>query len=446
MTKLRVKDYLILGSLFFGMLFGAGNLIFPVHLGQLAGHHWLPAAGGFLLSGGLLPLLALLALALTRSTGIDGLAKPLGKWPALIFLIVVQVTIGPLFATPRTATVSYAVGIAPHIPTHSQSLVLFIYTALFFGLSYLAMVNESKITDLIGKYLNPLFLILLAIIFILAFIHPMGAAKTASVTSAYKSQAFPNGFLEGYNTMDGLGASIFGVAIITALREMGIKERKIEAFATIRSGLIGMSGIALIYVGLIWLGATSRHHFNLAANGGTTLAQVAHFYLGTAGDILLALLTILACITTGMGLVSAFSQDFHRLFPKVSYKNFLRLSCGISFLIANLGLDSIIKWSLPILVFLYPLMIALILLGILSPLFKRQVLLYRLTICLTLIPAYFDLVKALPPVLSQTGGAQELINFANHYLPLYPIGFAWLPFTLTGLILSWLIVKLPISK
>lgn len=446
MTKLRSKDYLILGSLFFGMLFGAGNLIFPIHLGQLAGQHWLVAAGGFLLSGVLLPFLALLALALTRSTGIDGLAKPLGKWPALIFLIVVQTTLGPLFATPRTATVSYAIGIAPHIQAHNQRLVLLIYTALFFTLSYLAMVNASKITDWIGKYLNPIFLCLLAIIFILAFIHPMGSAKTATFTATYQNRAFSNGFLEGYNTMDGLGASIFGVAIITALREMGVQERKTEALATIRSGLIGISGIAIIYVGLIWLGATSRHHFSLAANGGTTLAQVAHFYLGTGGDILLALLTILACITTGMGLVSAFSQDFHRLFPKVSYQNFLRLSCGISFLIANLGLNSIIKWSLPILVFLYPLMIALILLGIVSPHFKQQVLLYRLTTCLTLIPACFDLVKALPPVLSQTSWAQVLIDFANHYLPLYPIGFAWLPFTLTGLILSWLIVKLPISK
>lgn len=45
-TKLTRKNYLIIGSLIFGMFFGAGNLIFPVHLGQLAGDHWLNAAGG----------------------------------------------------------------------------------------------------------------------------------------------------------------------------------------------------------------------------------------------------------------------------------------------------------------------------------------------------------------------------------------------------------------
>lgn len=110
--KLTWKDYLVLGSLFFGMLFGAGNLIFPVHLGQLAGQHWLAAAGGFLLSGVLLPLMAFLALGLSKTSGLYELTKPLGKWVALPLILLVQLTIGPLLATPRTATVSYTIGIA----------------------------------------------------------------------------------------------------------------------------------------------------------------------------------------------------------------------------------------------------------------------------------------------------------------------------------------------
>lgn len=33
-TKLDIKKTLLLASLIFGMFFGAGNLIFPVHLGR----------------------------------------------------------------------------------------------------------------------------------------------------------------------------------------------------------------------------------------------------------------------------------------------------------------------------------------------------------------------------------------------------------------------------
>ena len=29
--KLRIQDYLYVGSMLFGLFFGAGNLIFPVH-------------------------------------------------------------------------------------------------------------------------------------------------------------------------------------------------------------------------------------------------------------------------------------------------------------------------------------------------------------------------------------------------------------------------------
>ena len=113
--KAACKPYLVIGSLIFGMLFGAGNLIFPVHLGQLAGNQWIAATGGFLLSGVLLPLFALLAISITHANGLYELALPNGKRFALIFLVLVQIIIGPLCATPRTATVPYTIGVAPYL-------------------------------------------------------------------------------------------------------------------------------------------------------------------------------------------------------------------------------------------------------------------------------------------------------------------------------------------
>jgi len=435
-TKITGRQIIVIASLIFGVLFGAGNLIFPVHLGQLAGAHWLGASSGFLISGVLLPLMALLAISITRSNDIYDLARPNGHYYALIFLILVQATLGPLFAMPRTATVPYTIGFAPHISASGNVVGLLIYTGIFFVIVFGLTVTEAKITDLIGKILNPVFLVLLFIIFFLAFISPMGRTQTTPVTAEYSIHAFSSGFLQGYNTMDILGCLAFGVAIISAIKELGIEDTKKISWTTAKSGTIGIMGIAVIYICLIWLGATSLYQFKVADNGGTTLAQIAHYYMGDFGNILLLTLATITCMTTAMGLVVAFAQDFHYRFPQISYKAFLRGNCLLSFLVANMGLDRIVSWSKPILMFLYPLAIVLILLGIFSPLFKGASLIYRITTGITMIPAFFDMVNAFPPALRDTSFSMSLIHFAEQYLPLYHLGFSWLIFTFIGIVIS----------
>lgn len=437
--KLTFRSTLLIGSLIFGMLFGAGNLIFPVHLGQMAGKNWLTASSGFLISGVLIPLLALLALSITRSKGIYDLARPNSHWYALIFLILIHATLGPLFATPRTATVSYTIGIAPYLSSTHQTLGLLIYSALFFGLTYYFSCHQGQITTLIGKLLNPLFLLLLFLIFLLAGLHPMGQAFQTAPIASYQHTALTNGILQGYNTMDGLAALAFGITVITAIQHLGIQHPNQVAWASAKGSFLGLVGIGIVYLVLTWLGATSLHHFKMATNGGTTLAQIAHFYLGTTGDALLATLTTVTCMTSAMGLVIAFAQDFHRRFPKISYRTFLRFNCFLSFTVANLGLNQIIAWSTPFLMFLYPLAITLIILGILSPLFHRDQLVYRIVTSLTLVPASFDMLNSLPAPLHNWIPIQNLINFAQHYFPLFNLGLGWLSFGVTGLILgiSW---------
>ena len=420
------RKTIIIASLIFGMLFGAGNLIFPVHLGQLAGKNWLSASSGFLISSSLLPLMALIAISITRSHGIFELAKPISKKYALVFLILIHATLGPLFATPRTATVPYTIGIAPLLPNNMNKI------------GFLS-ATEAKVTDLIGKILNPIFLLLLFLIFFLAFLNPMGAAKDAPLTAAYTNNAFTNGFLEGYNTMDCLAALAFGITVITAIRNLGFKNEKEVAITTIKSGLFGILGIAIIYIGLIWLGATSLHDFKLSSNGGTALAQISHYYLGTVGDALIAALTTITCITTAMGLVVAFAQDFHKRFPKISYKTFLAINCLLSFIIANMGLDMIISWSTPVLMLLYPLAISLVILGILSPIFKNDPVVYKITTALTLIPALFDMINALPDVLRSTSIIQNILSYAQRYLPMFDLGFSWVTFSLGGLFIGIII-------
>ena len=225
--KLTFKHYLMIGSLIFGMLFGAGNLIFPVHLGQMAGSHWLSAALGFLASGVLLPVLGLLAISITQSRGIYELARPVGHSYALLFMILIYATIGPFFATPRTATVPFTIGFAPHIPQNQQSLGLLIYSAIFFLLVYFLSSRETKITALIGKVLNPVFLVMLFVIFLLAFSSPLSSAASAPITKEYLTGALTSGLLQGYNTMDALASIAFGITVVTAVRQFGLDRKSV---------------------------------------------------------------------------------------------------------------------------------------------------------------------------------------------------------------------------
>ena len=69
-TKLTVREYILLASMLFGMFFGAGNLIFPAQMGQLAGRAMWPAVAGFCLTGVGLPLLGIAAMGISRSEGL----------------------------------------------------------------------------------------------------------------------------------------------------------------------------------------------------------------------------------------------------------------------------------------------------------------------------------------------------------------------------------------
>ncbi|WP_201336195.1 branched-chain amino acid transport system II carrier protein, partial [Lactobacillus nasalidis] len=397
--------------------------------------NWLPAAIGFIVSGTLIPLASLLALAVTRADGIYGLARPLGKKFALVFLILVHLTLGPLFATPRTATVPFSM-FSSHFSAGMQPWALLIYSAIFFGIVYYCSLSEGKITDRVGKILNPSFLILLFIIFLIALFNPMGSTSTTAATSDYLNAAFINGFLQGYNTLDALAALAFGITVVSAIKNFKLAEGRETSLALAKTGAIGFAGIAIIYLVLVALGASSLHYFKLSENGGIAFAQIANHYLGSFGEALLATLATITCMSTAIGLVVAFAQDFHKRFPKISYRTFLTFNCLLSFAIANVGLTTIISWSTPVLMFLYPLSIALIFCGLTSKLFGNDPAVYKFTVYFTIIPALFDGLNAAPSVISGTPLAKAALAFAGHYLPFFSLGLGWLTFGIAGYLLG----------
>ncbi len=430
------KQYLVVASLLFGLFFGAGNLIFPIHLGQMAGANWLVATLGFLVTAVLLPLLSVLAISVTHAKGVYDIGLPLGSTFALVFMILIHLTIGPLFGTPRTASISFKVGIEPMLPQNMAQIGLLIFSTIFFVCAFVVAYEESNILTSIGKVLNPLFLLLLFIVFLMGFFSPMGRAAAQKVTLAYQQAPFFNGFLQGYNTMDALAGLAFGVTVVTAVRQMGKTTAKSNAKVTAKAGILATLTIGVIYVALIWLGATTLQHYRIAADGGTTFNQIVTYYLGNVGHALLASLITVTCLTTAVGLIAAFAQDFHRSFPKVSYHTWLFLMTLASFLTANFGLDTIIAWSTPMLMFLYPFAMVLILLSITANLFNKDRVVYFWTVLFTLVPAFLDMIAAFPPVVSQSSWALALKGVQMKYLPFAAIGMDWIIPALLGLVIG----------
>src|SRR5690554_681018 len=131
MTRiLKTPDLIALGFMTFALFLGAGNIIFPPMVGQLSGNQLWYSALGFLLTGVGLPLLTVVALARVGG-GMNALTALIGKGAGILLGVLVYLTIGPLFATPRTATVSFEVGFVPFIG--GGGVAQAVYTTMYFG-------------------------------------------------------------------------------------------------------------------------------------------------------------------------------------------------------------------------------------------------------------------------------------------------------------------------
>ncbi|WP_297861867.1 branched-chain amino acid transport system II carrier protein [uncultured Acidaminococcus sp.] len=423
--RLTSAEYLFVGSMLFGMLFGAGNLIFPVHMGQLAGSHFWSANIGFISTGVLMPFLALIAFGLSGSGSLEELAGNVHPAFARIFTVLLYLTIGPAFALPRTATVSYQIGIVPFVG-ENQTLFLAGFTFLFMAVALLFSLKPSKLIVYIGKFLNPVFLAFLAVLVAVALVHPMGSIAGSIPQGAYVEHAFLTGFKEGYNTMDVLAMLAFSVVVINTLKDLGVTDPRTISVDLLKVGIIVVFLMSLIYTLITWLGTSSLGQLAVSANGGIALAQIAHSYFGPVGGMLLAAIVTFACLKTAIGLITACANTFRELFPgSLSYKTYCVLFAGISFLIGNVGLTQIIVLAVPILMFLYPMAITLILASFASALLGKDRRLYRWPMLLAGAAAFGDALSALPKGLQEIGPVQGLLG-CYHQLPLFALGMSWL--------------------
>lgn len=442
MKKLTIKEYLLLGSMLFGMFFGAGNLIFPVYMGQLSGANSIPAIIGFCMTGVGLPLLGIAAIGISKSEGLFDASKKVATWFSYFFTVILYLSIGPLFAIPRTATVSFTTGITPFISADQTQLRLFIYTLIFFALVLLFSLRPSKIMTWIGKYINSIFLVLLFCLLVMAVIKPIGSFGEVQPTGGYVSQPFFTGLLEGYNTMDALASLAFAIVLINAIKEFQIKDAKEIAKITLKSGVIAVALMAVIYFGLTILGAQSVLLQGANENGGVALAILAKHYYGAVGNVLLAGIMIFACLKTAIGLVTSCAETFVEVFPKtVSYRIYAIGFTLVSFLLSNFGLDRILKYSLPALLFLYPITIVFVLLLLVGSFVGENKIIYQSTIIATIIAAFMDTFSKPSYTFLHSAFTDGLVNLYQK-LPMYEIGFAWVILSVIGLIIGFVLSKI----
>lgn len=434
--KLTVRETLAVASMLFGLFFGAGNLIFPVHMGQAAGSASVMATVGFIITGVGLPLLGVAAMGISRSESLVDLAGQVSRGYGLFFTVLLYLTIGPCFAIPRCASTSFTVGVVPLLQGGEDKLWLLLFSSLFFLLVLYFSLRPSHILTWVGRVINPVFLVFLSSLIIASLVSPMAKVSQIAPEGAYASDALTTGFLEGYNTMDTLAALAFGITVIQVIRQLGIQEPEDLAKSTCLSGLFSCLLMALIYALITWMGAQSRGVFATSENGGIALTEIAHYYFGRAGQLILAATVTLACLKTSIGLVTSCAETFSLLFPKVSYKCFTVIFSLFPLVISNLGLTTIITVSLPVLMFLYPLSITLILLTLFGRFFGNDRRVFVSVTAFTLVAAFLDLLNAMPAGAQAALHVEGLLSWVKGAMPLFSRGMGWVLPGALGLVLG----------
>lgn len=429
--KLTRKQMIMISFMLFSMFFGAGNLIFPPYLGQMAGSNTAGAVLGFLITAVVLPVLGVVVVA--RFDGLDRLGKQVGRRFALIFTILVYVALGPGLAIPRAASVPFEMAVAPYMRDNANLTVwMLIYSLVFFTIALWLCLNPGKIVDWLGIILTPALLVLLLVLFIGFLVK--GENIIAAPQAAYESGPFLQGFTEGYLTMDTLAGLNFGIVIATTLGSFGMTEKKSILRSTIWAGIWAGAILAIVYLMLTYMGMCSSGVYPLQDNGAWTLRCIVSQVFGAPGAILLAAIFTLACLTTCVGLINSVSQYFSTLWTKISYKGWVYIITGFSFFVSNLGLSTILSISVPILNAIYPIAIVLIILGLSNRLWERYASTYPLVVGGTCIVSVIY-------ALDSAGIPLGFLTGIFRLLPGYAPGFGWLSIAALMLILSLLIPK-----
>ena len=413
--KPRKSDFIVVGFALFAVFFGAGNLIFPPFLGLQSGTKWFPALACFVLADAGLSIMTVLAIV--RLGAKHGLLDRLPKKAGHLCMDIVMLIVGPALCIPRTCATTFEMGAHVLFPELSS----WIFGVLFFAVVAVLTIRPGKVVDIVGKYLTPMLLITIAVLCVKGFLSPIG-----DITKPMEGfQALKEGFLNGYQTMDVLGALAITIVIMKTVQDKGYHDKRSQMKVIGRAGIVAGIALFLVYGGLAYLGAATSN-MNLSSEIGHTelVVLVTYLLLKRFGVVLLALIVFFACLTTAVGLVSSASAYFaDRLKGRVSYTALVLIICAVSMLISNVGISTMISFAGPMLSVLYPLLLTQVFLSFFSEKIKKNS-----------VFAGAALGAMIPMLLDTANGFGLPFSFITR-LPLYSLGFVWvLPAAVGGII------------
>lgn len=434
------NSFIPIGLMLFALFFGAGNLIFPGSMGQAAGQNVWWALLGFCITGVGLPLLAVMCIGYSGHLSLQQVASRIHPAFAMFYSIICYMSIGPCFAVPRTGTVSYEIAIRPFLPQDMLEYSLPVFLAVFFIVSGWLAANPTKLVARIGKLLTPALVLTLVIFIIKSFITPLGEPQAPAPAYASPGKAIVQGILDGYNTLDAIAALIFASLVIKAVHFSGITEKNQVALEVSKSSLIAAPLLAIIYIFIAKIGAESVSAIGVQETGAPILAESAKILFGDIGALLLSLMVLLACLTTSIGLISCCASFVREFTKKIPYVGLVIIFTVISYLIGLFGLKTIIVSTIPVLMFIYPICVALVFLVLMHKVICGRRCVYAWTIAFTFVMALYN---GLQTAQIAVEGLEALL--AN-WVPLHRYGLGWIPFAVAGFIIGMVhksIVKAP---
>lgn len=343
-----------IGMAMFSMFFGAGNIVFPLMIGQITQDKSLAALLGLVITAVGVPFAGLFAMTL-----FDGdyraFFNRLGKIPSFLIVVIIMGLIGPFGATPRCITLSYATTkmFFPEIGIIAFSIVSCIVI-------YLLTIRKSRITDILGIILTPFLLVSLAFIVVMGILNRPQAVTEAEHTHL---SAFVLGLVSGYQTMDLLGAFFFCAVVIDSLKSVSAGEgspKKALLHNAFLASVVGAFLLAVVYVGMSIVAAL--HSVTLAdISADILLGTISLNVLGPYAGIITCFAVILACITTALALVVVFAEFIHYdiLQGKISYQWSLITTLAITAFFSTLKFHGLLAILAPIVEVIYPSLLVL---------------------------------------------------------------------------------------
>jgi branched-chain amino acid uptake carrier len=413
---MKKKELLMIGLMVFSIFFGAGNLIFPPIIGKQAGTNVVTTMLFFSITAIIFPILGVVAVA--KSNGLRNLANRVDPIFSIIFTIATYLAIGPALAMPRAGTLPFEIAISPYIPANvSKGLILFIYTTVFFGVVYWLSLSPNKLLERISKITSPIFLVLILMLFVGTFLKPMGEYMPPE--PLYAKNMGLQGFLDGYLTLDALAGLNYGLVVVYVIKQKNVLEESKIAKIVISTGIFAGILLFVVYMMLAHVGASSISKFPNTSNGAEILADVMKYLYGNFGAVLLACMFTVACLNIGVGLTTSLSQYFHSMVKRVPYKVWATIWVIWSYMLANLGLNKIMEYSVPVLLAIYPASLVLIVLALIDKYIKGSSTVYRFVIYPTVV---ISIIHTLDKINIEIPLASSLVK----KLPLQSADLGWL--------------------